>query len=199
MRYCGHSPLCIVHSALCIALALAIASSAARAENLWTFANGTITKTIPGGGDGGADLVWTVPVSWNPATGGMTVNSGIVCEGAAAGDLDLRDVTVTGDGYAEPVPVTALATAAAFLSGKTNVSAFFANHGVALRARSFYKNTVIKDIRLWGESATISFDYYSWAGSCSALTNAVLDVGLTSIPGPSFPHAPASAWTSRRL
>ena len=178
-----HSPIVLLSGAVFAALA----TVSAFGDNLWTFANGTITKTIPGGGDEGANLVWTVPVSWNPATGAMTVNSGIVCDGAVAGDLDLRDATVADAGYAEPVPVTALTTAPAFLSGKTNVSAFFANHVTTLGARSFYKNTVIQDIRLWGESATIKFDYYSWAGSCSALTNAVLDIGLTSIPGPLFP------------
>ena len=172
---------------LSVAVFAALATVSAFGDNLWTFANGTITKTIPGGGDEGANLVWTVPVSWNPATGAMTVNSGIVCDGAVAGDLDLCDATVADAGYAEPVPVTALTTAPAFLSGKTNVSAFFANHVTTLGARSFYWNAVIQDIRLWGESATIKFDYYSWAGSCSALTNAVLDIGLTSIPGPLFP------------
>ena len=166
--------------------AFLLAAATAGADNLWTYANGSLTKTIPGGGDGGADLVWTLPVSWNAATGALSVNAGIVCEGAEMGDLDLRDVTITGDGYAEPVPVASLSTGAAFLSGKTNVSAFFANHVATLGARSFYKNTVIKDIRLYGESATIRFDYYNWAGNCTALTNAVLDLGLTSIPGTLF-------------
>ena len=163
------------------ALLLAALVPSARAENLWQYdsAGGIISNVVDQG------YVWNVPVTWSPATGALTVKGGIVLtsapEGETAGELDLRGVTIRAGENDEPVAVTSLSTAAAFLSGKTNVKALFADSVKTVGARSFRNNKVIQDLRLAGEQINFVYDYYNMAGGCTELTNAVLDCPMTSI------------------